>query len=462
MSSPVFACTPSVRAATRPWGAALVAALLLVACGGGDGGSGGNVAGPASCSVADQQSWLVNYLDDAYFWYAQAPRPDPSVFTDVESFFQARLYDGSDSRFPRDRWSGSSSSESFSRFYGEGATMGYGLSVAGLELERDGSRPLFVRYVEPLSPAATQGVQRGDEVLAINGRSAGELIAADDFAALTASAEGERLTLELRRAGASRSVVLTAAVFTLTPVQGVDVITTPGGRRLGVLMVKDMISQSHPALEAAFARFRSEGVNELVLDIRYNGGGLVSTGNRLASHIAGGSAGRTYALLRHSDKQPGRNQRFAFEALASSLNLTRVLVLQGRRTCSASEQVVNALRGVGLTVELIGEASCGKPVGFVPVTQCSRTWSVVNFESVNERGEGRYWDGFVPTCAVAERFDRAARASGDPLFDAALARADGAACPVAAGDGRASPLGARPGPARVPPKRDEPAVMLPW
>ena len=81
--------------------------------------------------------------------------------------------------------------------------------AAGLELAGDPTQPLVVRHVEPRSPAAVLGVQRGDQVMSMNGRSAAELVAADDFAALTAAAAGERLSLELRRAGVSRTVTIT-------------------------------------------------------------------------------------------------------------------------------------------------------------------------------------------------------------------------------------------------------------
>jgi carboxyl-terminal processing protease len=453
-------CLPLPRR-LRATVAPVLLVVLLAACGGDDNDGPTAVAPPASCSTADQKDWLVRYLDQAYFWYRQAPRPDPAGFSDLDTFFEARLYAGSDPTFPADRWSGWTSTESYQRFYGDGASMGYGVAVAGLELERDGSRPLWVRYVEPASPAAAQGVARGDQVLAINGRAAGEIVAADDFSALTATTEGQVLTLRLARGGVERTVTLTAGVFTLAPVQGVQVTTTPGGRKLGYLMVKDMIAQAQPGFDAAFARFRSEGVQEIVLDLRYNGGGLVSTGTRLASYFVGtGNAGRTYAQLRYSDRASASNQRFVFDSVAASTLRPRVLVLAGRRTCSASEQVVNGLRGVGVEVELIGEATCGKPVGFVPVQACTRSWSIVNFESVNERGEGRYWDGFEPTCAVAEDFQSPVNASTDALFAAAVARADGAACPALA-EGRAQPLAAAARRTRQAFRTDERQDMIP-
>ena len=210
-------------------------------------------------------------------------------------------------------------------------------------------------------------------------------------------------------------------------------LTTAAGRRLGYVTVKDMIGQALAPLETAFSRFRAEGVQDVVLDLRYNGGGLVSTGGTLASYVAGTrGSGRRYATLLYNDKRSDNNQSFGFSALTSALGLPRVFVLMGRRTCSASEQVVNGLRGVGVEVVAIGETSCGKPVGSLPTSTCDRTYSVINFESVNERNEGRYFDGFDATCDVAEDFTSVQGSPADPLLAAASHFADSGNCPVPA------------------------------
>ena len=444
--------SPHRSGAKRRWTiVTILVPLLLAACGGG--GSSDAPVPPASCSVADQKDWLSTYMDDWYFWYRLAPRPDPAPYADVDSYFLAQLYTGTDAKVPADRWSRSESTESFNRFFGDGATRGYGISVAGLELGRDATRPLYVRYVEPRSPAAAAGVQRGDQVMQLNGRSAAAVIAADDYSALTAAQTGETLTLVLRRGGADRSVVLRAADFNLTPVTGAAVMQTAGGRRIGYVNVKDMISQALDPMDTAFAQFKAAGVSELALDLRYNGGGLVSTGAALASYIAGlRGSGLHYASLLYNDKRASANNTsFNFSQPASSLGLPRVFVLMGRRTCSASEQVINGLRGAGIDVVAVGETSCGKPVGFLPVSQCGRTYSVVNFESVNQRNEGRYFDGFAATCPVTELFTAAQGSWADPLMDAAGRFADNGACPTAAGREQpqalrsATPRGIEPG-----------------
>ncbi|KPF42765.1 peptidase S41 [beta proteobacterium AAP51] len=423
---------------------AVGAAAVVAGCGGSSASSEDPTPPAASCNLSGQQAWLANYMDDWYFWYRISPRPSAAGFTSVESYFDALLYNGTSVDFPADRWSASQSTESFNRFFGDGATLGYGVAVNGIEVDGDVSRPLFVRYVDPGSPAAQQGVSRGDEIRSLNGRSVTSVVAEDDYGVLSPAQPGDQLTLVLRRNGVERTVVLTAAVFTLSPVQGVTVQTTPRGRRVGYVQVKDMVSQSLAPMEAAFAQFRSAGVQDVVLDLRYNGGGLVSTGGTLASYIAGSrGAGLDYARLLYNDKRASaNNQSFPFSQPASGLGLPRVYVLAGPRTCSASEQLINGLRGAGVDVITVGGTTCGKPVGSLPTSSCGRTYSVVNFESVNQRNEGRYFDGFLASCPVAEDFSASQGSATDPLVVAAQRHADTGACLASSGE-TARPLAAR-------------------
>jgi hypothetical protein len=423
----------------------VVGAALMAACGGG-GGDHDVVGVPLSCSVADRNVWLRGYMADWYFWYGVSPSPDPAGYASVEDYFADLLYLGStqpNADFPDyDRWSYTQSTESFDRFYGDGQTLGYGVFVAGDEVVGAPDQPLLVRYIEPQSPAAVAGVKRGDRILSIDGRAASDIIAADDFSVLTPAQPGNTMTLDLRDAGGDRTVTLTAAVFDLMPVPTSSVVMSPSGRKMGYVMVKDMISQANDPLAAVFQNFRAQGVQDVVLDLRYNGGGLVSTAGRVASQVAGAAAGgRPFARLLYNDRHADENETFPFQDLASALALGRVYVLTGHRTCSASEQVINGLRGVGVNVIAVGDTTCGKPVGFLPRDDgCGTTYSAVNFESVNAQNEGRYFDGFAPseltdgsdTCRVPDDFTTPLGTATEPLLAAARLHADTGACGVVA------------------------------
>jgi carboxyl-terminal processing protease len=420
------------------------APVLLAACGGG-GDGGGVVNPPLDCSTAGQQNWLRGYMADWYFWYRLSPSPAPGGFATVDAYFDALLYGGGDlipgsttARWPSDRYSFSQTTESFNRFFGDGQTLGYGVAVNGLEAVAQGATRLFVRYVEPSSPAALSsgvagGVTRGDEILALNGTPVATLIANNDFAALTANNAGDTLRLDIRRAtGSTASVTLTAAVFGLTPVQNHKVLTTPGGRKLGYVFVKDMVSQAGTPLASAMTSFKNQGVQDLVLDLRYNGGGLVSVGNTVASYVGGAAgSGQRFSRLLYNDRHQGSNQDYLFSNPNAWAGFNRVYVLMGERTCSASEQVINGLRGIGVNVVGIGDTTCGKPVGFLPQgNSCGTTYSVVNFESINARNEGRYFDGLQATCVVAENFARPIGDNNDPLLVAGAAHIDTGLCPA--------------------------------
>ncbi len=429
--------------------------VLLSSCGGGGGGDAGacpSVA--ASGGVADRQDWLRCYFDENYLWYQLSPKPAPGGVATVDAYFDALLYDGGDAIpggsgavWPADRYSGFQSTASFNSFFGDGQTLGYGVAVNGLEAVAQSSTRLFLRYVEPLSPAARTvsiagGLQRGDEIIAINGTPVATFIAADDFNVLTPNAAGNQLRLDVRRGAAPAvNVTLTAVVFDLTPVQSGQVVQSPNGRLMGYVFVKDMITQLTSPLATTMTGFRNQGIQELVLDLRYNGGGLVSTGASVASYASGSPhTGEVYARLLYNDKQSGNNTTFAFSNPGAWSGFSRVYVLTGERTCSASEQVINGLRGVGVNVVAVGNVTCGKPVGFLPDDDgFGTTYSVVNFEGVNAQNQGRYFNGLAPTCPVAEDFSVPIGDLFDPLLVAAAHYVDNDVCPAVA-LGRELPL----------------------
>ena len=406
--------------ARGPLGAfAVLALMLLGSCGGGSSGT----AGSTGCDVDAQKTWLRSYMLDTYLWSGASPNPEPAAYDTLQKYFDALRFAGNGT-VPGDRWSYITDSASFSQFFGEGKALGYGLFVNGLELQL----PLRVRFVEAQSSAATLGLARGDEILAINGRSAAELIAANDFAALSPAKEGDTLMVQIAGAAGPRTVTLTATTYTLTPVPVSRVLTLANGTLAGYLVLKDFITQAEAPLAATFADFRAAGATELILDLRYNGGGRVSTAAVLASLLAGNAHdGKVFATLSYSSRQSARNTSYTLAA--TQTGFARVVVLTGQRTCSASELVVNGLKP-HVPVVTVGAQSCGKPFGFNPTNNsCGSTFSAVNFESLNALGEGRYYDGIAATCPVAEDFSGQLGESTEKLTAAAMSYLQTGVCP---------------------------------
>ena len=420
----------------------LVLSLSLAGCGGGGGGSSGDIRSVqlppvAGCELEDSKRWLLGYMQDQYLWYDRIPSVDASRHESIDSYFGALLYPGGglDPATP-DRWSFIEITASYEQFFGDGRVLGYGLAVAGLELRGHPEEALRIRYVEPNSPAASAGLQRGDVVLSLNGVSSSDMITRNDFSLLTPKAVGDALELRIRAASGERTVSVIANVFDLMPVSPASVLRTHAGRTLGYLLVKDFINQANPQFELAFAQFKSAGVTELVLDLRYNGGGLVTVARDLASFIGGSqSSGDAFVTLKFNDKQQKQNSTYAFALPSSRLDLTRVFILSGQRTCSASELLINGLKPF-VTVVQIGDTTCGKPVGFIPASRCGTTFNAVNFEVFNALDVGRYWDGLAPSCRVADEFVLPLGNLDESLLAAARQYADTGACPVAGQAGR--------------------------
>jgi C-terminal processing protease CtpA/Prc len=169
-------------------------------------------------------------------------------------------------------------------------------------------------------------------------------------------------------------------------------------------------------LALAFSRFAASGVSEVILDLRYNGGGSVATSRDLASMISGSRTdGHIFTSLRYNATQSERNVDYPFSTAQTRFTppiegLTRVFVITSGATASASELLINGLRPF-MQVVLVGETTYGKPFGSAPRSACGITYSAVQFETVNGEGVGGYAAGFKPDCLVPDDLDRQL---GDP------------------------------------------------
>jgi carboxyl-terminal processing protease len=197
---------------------------------------------------------------------------------------------------------------------------------------------------------------------------------------------------------------------------------------------------SEGQLVSAFNQLRSEGATDLVLDMRYNGGGLVYISSQLAYMIAGPARtnNKIFEKLTYSDKRVADNVDIGnatpFFNISSgftntgttrnaplpTLNLSRVYVLTSFGTASASEGVINGLEGIGVQVIRIGTTTRGKPYGFVPTENCGTTYFSIEFKGANNVGFGDYADGFAPTCTMSDDFSKQLGDPTEARLEAAL------------------------------------------
>jgi hypothetical protein len=262
-------------------------------------------------------------------------------------------------------------------------------------------------------------MHRGDELLSIDGVDAvnantqAEVDKLND--ALSPSTAGQEHTFRMRDTAGEYQIKLVSAEITSDPVQTVQTLTTPSGE-VGYILFNDHIATAEASLVDAVTTLKSAGVVDLVLDMRYNGGGYIDIASQLAYMIAGPSrtTGQTFERLTFNDKNPttdpvtgesltptpfhATTQGFSLPGNLAlpTLNLSRVFILTGPDTCSASESVINGLRGVDVEVIQIGQTTCGKPYGFYPQDNCGTTYFSIQFEGVNAKEFGGYTDGFSP------------------------------------------------------------------
>jgi carboxyl-terminal processing protease len=475
-------------------------AALLASCGGGGGGDGGGPRLPgdpgaswragvfqpqsnfaARCAnpragtadragtATDENNFLRSWSNDTYLWYSEITDRDPALYPTRDYFALLRTSATTPSGQPKDKFHFTYDTDDWIALSQGGVSAGYGASFEVLAPAPP--RRIVVAYVEENSPAF--GVlQRGDEVLLVDGSDAvngGTSAIVDALnAGLFPADINETHTFRVRgNDGITRDVTLVSEEITSDPVPVVDRFPTASGD-VGYVLFNDHIATAEAALEQAIASLgQNGGVTDLILDLRYNGGGYLDIASEAAYMISNPTltSGRNFERLVFNDKHPNtnpvtgsalvptpfhtRSQGFSGAAgrQLPNLPLGRVYLITGPGTCSASESIINALRGVNVQVYLIGSTTCGKPYGFYATDNCGTTYFTIQFRGENDANFGDYSDGFspanttvnagvsVPGCSVADDFTREL---GDPA-EARIATAlsfrasNNQVCPAASG-----------------------------
>ena len=386
--------------------------------------------GPSNCSTTSQNLWVRDALNEVYYWYQFMPAGvSPTRFSSPEAYLEAVRYRPIDNSF-----SFIAPAESQDAFYGESQYVGYGFSNQTTENE------VRVLQVYPDSPASEAGLSRGDRIVTINGRSVNSMVIDGTIGTAFGAAEiGVATSIEWDTlAGARRSARVVKRVVTIPPVSLTSIVDVDG-RKVGYLFFRNFVTPSTAALNEAFDALKAAGATELVLDLRYNGGGLVDVAVHLASLIGGARTnGQVMLNYVHNDKLAAQyNKTTRFTNPQQTLNLQRLVVITTRSSASASELVINALRPY-MPVTVVGDATYGKPVGQYGLRFCDKILYPVAFSIKNANLEGDFFDGLPVDCAAADDYTHQLGDSAEASFAEALTFIRTGACsPQAAGASRA-------------------------
>ena len=443
---------------------------LLASCGGGDSKAGSSPfdtglpdsdtlaqqcavprSGDKQGSLDTEKAWLHSWIDETYLWYPDVRGLPPATLdpansaTPLDYFDKLKSPATTASGKDKDQFHFTYSTPEWLALSQSGVAFGYGFQVAWVD-DTAPDRVAIVAFVEPGSAAAAAGIARGAAILDVDGAVVADGTAATLNAGLYPEAAGSH-TFVIRDLGASadRTLTLTAQALASTPVLKVATLPAPN-QSVGYILFNDHIAPAEAQLVAAINTLKAAAVTDLVLDLRYNGGGYLDLAAELAYMIAGpaNTGSKFFERLNYNNRDPfdqslsARTTQFLNVSQGFSggpsgqtlpdLGLSRVFVLTSGDTCSASESIVNGLRGAGVTVQLVGSTTCGKPYGFYPQDNCGTTYFAIQFQGVNFLGYGDYADGFTPTCAVADDFGHELGDPAENQLEVALGLRSTGAC----------------------------------
>lgn len=453
------------RLATRALTGAGLAALLA-SCGGGGGSAGvckgsAQVCFPSSgspsysgvlspnipseqvagyCEASAQKQFMRSYFNETYLWSSEVPEVNSTPYAPEGYFYQLRVTTPDVLGLPKDRFS-------FVVDNSTADTIATGIGASfGVSWVNDANGVTRVAQVAAGSPAAAAGLARGGILVAVLASSHNTWYPANP---------GETITFSYKAnaAAAATTVTLTSAGVTEDPVPTQKIITTGSGRRVGYVLFNAFTTGAQDKLITTLSSMATAGIQDLVLDLRYNSGGFVYTAVSLSSMVTGPvNDGKVAQRLQfnsaRAEESAASVYRFSGKveygevthikgASLPRLNLPRLYILSSGDTCSASELVINSLRGVDVQVILVGGTTCGKPYGFSRQDNCGLSLYPIEFQGLNAKDFGDYMNGFAATCPAPDDFDRALGDPTEGLLGRALSHADTGVCtPAVALEGR--------------------------
>lgn len=322
--------------------------------------------GEAPLLTQKVNDFILVSMEDVYLWENYLPEIDNNYEFDSKDYFHKLLYD-------EDKWSFITDDIEALEASFEGIETTFGYSLAFGRFSNTGTLFALVEYVYPNSPASEAGIVRGDIIKALNGSDITDSNYLDLFYGSTIS-----ITFGINNNGSiedGNTLSMTSEILNLDPVLITDIIETDG-HRIGYLFYAQYIKNYNTSLDAAFQYFKSNGITDLVLDIRYNPGGYISAAQHLCSSVAPQSvvsAEDVLVTLQWNDyyqnywQSNGIDNQIQVNFISTNsvnLDLSKIYILTGSGSASASELTITGLDPY-MDIVLFGDTTYGKYTGSI-------------------------------------------------------------------------------------------------
>jgi len=425
------------------WSLLAASSLLIISCSKKDSSPGKT---PTSTTTEEDllKDSVYLYTKEVYLWQDLIPPYDqfnPRQYTGSTELESAQAVMNAIRKLqPLDRFSFvTTQEESNSLQTGQDNDFGFFIKAASIDVaDPIDSVYWFVTYAYDQSSAGQAGVQRGWYITKVNGASVAYDQSSVDVLNNVFFGTPTSATFEFKKPdGTTVSTNLSKASFTANSVLYKNVLDA-GGKKVGYMVFNQFFGQpSRNELAQAFTYFQGQGIDELVVDLRYNPGGSVETEDTLSNLIAPTVANNQtmYQYIFNSTLQNNQHQLIRnklgygnifttaentvkFEK-AGGLNLPRVFFIVTGNTASASELLINNLKPY-MDVKLIGDTTYGKPVGFFPIPIFNYDIYPISFKTVNSAGNADYYTGFAPDKLVSDGVNKNWGDASEPSLAAAL------------------------------------------
>lgn len=381
--------------------------------------------------VLEINEFIWKNMGEAYLWNDFIPQNiDRNKELDPEAYFQKLLYK------PADKWS--FITDDYDELINslKGIEKTYGHKFKLYQLPNSNNIIGIIKYVIPNSPAALAEIYRGDIFYKVNGQA----LNTENFRKLLFESEGYTMSFgEFNQNGEisfKKDKTLNAIIVAENPIHIRNTIEFEGFK-IGYLSYNQFIHDYNDSLVNAFSEFQSEGIQDLVLDLRYNPGGSVNAAILLSSLIAPSAVvenKEVFSRLIWNDEvteylidnegEESNNLISRFVNPEVNLNLERVYILISSNSASASELIINCLDPY-MEVILIGsENTTGKYVGSITIndTEANHGWALqpIVLKTANAIGNSDYSDGFTPDYRIEDDFDDALGAITEDMLAKAI------------------------------------------